>query len=97
MTNKLFYEDAYVRSFRASVIERGTDADGTSYVVLDQTVFARGSEVKLPMNDLLKETLTLIDGKGGGSPVTAQGGGETQVPAQQLLHHAFKMIETNEE
>ncbi|RNB84442.1 alanyl-tRNA editing protein [Brevibacillus fluminis] len=62
-----------------------------------QLVFSRGTDVKLAMNALLKETLVLIDGKGGGSLTTAQGGGESQKPADELLVHASGLIETSEE
>lgn len=50
-----------------------------------QMVFARGSDVAVPMNDLLKTTLPLIDGKGGGSPAIAQGGGNSDVDVDFLL------------
>lgn len=50
-----------------------------------QLVFARGSDVGVPMNDLLKVTLPLIEGKGGGSPAIAQGGGTANVDPQELL------------
>ncbi|WP_255298317.1 alanyl-tRNA editing protein [Brevibacillus dissolubilis] len=58
-----------------------------------QLVFARGTEVSIPMNALLKETLTVIDGKGGGKPESAQGGGQATVPAEEVLAHALGLLE----
>lgn len=39
MTIKLFYQDAYMTAFEASVVETGTEASGVPYAVLDQTAF----------------------------------------------------------
>lgn len=60
--------------------------------VKTQLVFARGSDVNMPMNELLKETLQLIDGKGGGNPASAQGGGNSIRPAQELVDYAFALL-----
>ncbi len=58
-----------------------------------QFVFARGEQVALPMNQLLKDTLPLIDGKGGGNPAMAQGGGAPVRPAEAVLAHARRLLE----
>lgn len=58
-----------------------------------QLVFARGAQVAAPMNQLLKETLPLIDGKGGGNPAMAQGGGAPTVAADAVLDHARGLLE----
>ncbi|NGQ96241.1 alanyl-tRNA editing protein [Brevibacillus sp. SYP-B805] len=50
-----------------------------------QLVFARGEAVSLPMNELLREALPLIDGKGGGNPAMAQGGGTGGPSPEDLL------------
>ncbi|HEY9577483.1 MAG TPA: DHHA1 domain-containing protein [Pseudobacillus sp.] len=39
VTEKLFYEDAYIQSFTANVVEKGTDEEGRKFVVLDGTAF----------------------------------------------------------
>ncbi|HPQ02941.1 MAG TPA: DHHA1 domain-containing protein, partial [Bacillota bacterium] len=39
-------------------------------------VFARSNDIPLDMSELLKQALPAIDGKGGGSPAYAQGGGK---------------------
>ena len=42
-------------------------------------LFACSKDVKeVKMNDLLKDAISLIDGKGGGSPFQAQGAGKEQ-------------------
>jgi alanyl-tRNA synthetase len=40
-----------------------------------QLIFARSENIETNMNDLLKAILPLLNGKGGGSPKAAQGGG----------------------
>ncbi|WP_207726946.1 alanyl-tRNA editing protein [Anaerosolibacter carboniphilus] len=40
-----------------------------------QIVLSRSSEININMNELFKEISPLINGKGGGNPQTAQGGG----------------------
>ncbi|GIM46255.1 alanyl-tRNA editing protein [Collibacillus ludicampi] len=58
-----------------------------------QLVFARGSDVRVEMNALLKETLPLIAGKGGGTPAIAQGGGVTSQSPDEVLAHAVNLLE----
>lgn len=58
-----------------------------------QLVFARGQDVPVAMNELMKETLPLIAGKGGGSPAIAQGGGQSSLPAEEVLAHARQKLE----
>nr|WP_285890711.1 DHHA1 domain-containing protein [Mesobacillus maritimus] len=50
-----------------------------------QLVCARGQKAQQNMRDLLNELLPLINGKGGGSPSFAQGGGESLVKGEQLV------------
>nr|WP_269429933.1 DHHA1 domain-containing protein [Bacillus sp. FJAT-27231] len=39
VTEKLFYEDAYIQTFTARVVEKGMDEEGRKFVVLDGTAF----------------------------------------------------------
>jgi alanyl-tRNA synthetase len=39
MKNKLFYQDAYIKSFTAHVVTKGKDENGKDFIVLDQTAF----------------------------------------------------------
>ena len=44
------------------------------------------------MNELLKDAITLIDGKGGGSPLQAQGGGKNNNNLESALNYAISKI-----
>ncbi|MDZ5711049.1 alanyl-tRNA editing protein [Jeotgalibacillus haloalkalitolerans] len=50
-----------------------------------QLVCGRGANVEVNMNQLVKSVLPLINGRGGGKPDFAQGGGEKLVSAAELL------------
>ncbi|MFC4559757.1 DHHA1 domain-containing protein [Virgibacillus kekensis] len=50
-----------------------------------QLVCARGEAVAINMNDLIKQVLPDINGKGGGNASVAQGGGEKVIKAQELM------------
>ncbi|MBM7579076.1 alanyl-tRNA editing protein [Jeotgalibacillus terrae] len=50
-----------------------------------QLICGRGSEVTTDMNKLIKSVLPMINGRGGGKPDFAQGGGEKRVSAEELL------------
>lgn len=39
MGKKIYYQDAYINSFTAQVVDQGKDRDGKYYIVLDQTAF----------------------------------------------------------
>lgn len=58
-----------------------------------QLVFARGQASTVAVNQLIKETLPLISGKGGGNPAMAQGGGQPVMAAEDILAHARKLLE----
>lgn len=58
-----------------------------------QLVFARGAAIGLDMNNMLKSVLPLINGRGGGSPSLAQGGGVTEISADDLLDHVLQRLE----
>ncbi|WP_053361971.1 serine-tRNA(Ala) deacylase AlaX [Bacillus sp. FJAT-27251] len=50
-----------------------------------QLVCARGENGQLNMKELLGQVLPVINGKGGGKPNFAQGGGEATIPGWDLL------------
>ena len=50
-----------------------------------QVVLARGTDNQASMKQLIAQILPLINGKGGGSEIFAQGGGETNLTGEQLL------------
>lgn len=58
-----------------------------------QLVFSRGAEVPVAINQVLKETLPLIEGKGGGNPAMAQGGGTLLLSPEEVLQHARQRVE----
>ena len=45
------------------------------------------------MNDLLKDAIKLVDGRGGGSKVLAQGGGKDNGNVESVLNYASMKIE----
>ena len=56
-------------------------------------LFACSKDVKeLKMNDLLKDAISLIDGKGGGSPFQAQGAGKNNANLESALTYALTKI-----
>ncbi|MDC2867427.1 MULTISPECIES: alanyl-tRNA editing protein [unclassified Bacillus (in: firmicutes)] len=59
-----------------------------------QCICACGPAVKLNMNTLLKTALPLIEGKGGGNPKSARGGGKATVTGEAFLSH---LIHTQKE
>lgn len=55
-------------------------------------IFGASKDVKLSMNELLKDAITLIDGKGGGSAYLAQGGGKNSGNLESALDYALMKI-----
>ncbi|OOM78526.1 alanine--tRNA ligase [Clostridium puniceum] len=56
-------------------------------------IFACSKDVKdVKMNDLLKDAISLIDGKGGGSPLQAQGAGKNNANLESALDYAVNKI-----
>lgn len=56
-----------------------------------QFVCACGEHIGLAMNDLAKAVLPYINGKGGGNPKMAQGGGSTDKSAADVLAHLIEI------
>lgn len=56
-----------------------------------QAVFARGEGISIPMNDVLRQVMTVFGGKGGGKPKLAQGGGETDAQPSLIVQSAWEV------
>lgn len=56
-------------------------------------IFAASQDINnISMNELLKDAITLIDGKGGGSNYQAQGGGKNNNNLESTLDYALSKI-----
>jgi alanyl-tRNA synthetase len=70
-----------------------TKADSTIVLFINETgaklqfICSRSMDEERNMNHLVKEVLPLINGKGGGSDHTAQGGGDKVIQAGKLMKH----------
>lgn len=58
-----------------------------------QLIFIRSKDLNLiNMNNLLKDAITLIDGKGGGSEFSAQGGGKNNNNLDSAIEYAYNKV-----
>ena len=59
-------------------------------------LFACSKNMKgLNMGSLLKDSITLVDGKGGGSPLLAQGGGKNVLNLECAIDYAIRRLKEN--
>lgn len=59
-------------------------------------IFMCSKDLKtINMNNLLKDAITLIDGKGGGSSFSAQGGGKSINNLESAVDYAFSKVKTS--
>ena len=66
---------------------------GVKYEEKANLLFTCSNDLKnVNMNNLLKDAITLIDGKGGGSPVLAQGGGKSPIGLESALDYAVRKV-----
>ncbi|MDZ7261038.1 MAG: DHHA1 domain-containing protein, partial [candidate division KSB1 bacterium] len=55
-------------------------------------IFAASEEVKVSMNDVMKETMEKLGGKGGGSAQLAQGGIGGKVDLERIIQEAQALV-----
>jgi len=55
-------------------------------------VFARSADAPGDMNALMREACALLDGRGGGKPDMAQGGGKNVGKLQETIDHAVRIV-----
>lgn len=55
-------------------------------------VFARSSDVLADMSDLMRDACTLLDGRGGGKPEMAQGGGKNVAKLNEALKWSARSL-----
>ncbi len=58
-------------------------------------IFASSKDNDVSMNELLKDAITLIDGRGGGSKFLAQGGGKKSNNLEVTIDYAFMKIKNS--
>ncbi|MGL6106305.1 alanyl-tRNA editing protein [Romboutsia sp.] len=67
---------------------------GVKYDDKVNLIFACSKDLNnINMNNLLKDTMTLVDGRGGGNSILAQGGGKNNGNLEIALDYAFKKLE----
>jgi alanyl-tRNA synthetase len=77
-----------ITSAPKSVVVFGIKSDDKAQLIL-----SRSKEVsQINMNEVLKESILLIDGKGGGTPFTAQGGGKEVSKLDEAIKYAYTKI-----
>ncbi len=57
-----------------------------------QLVCSKSDDVPANMNDVVQQTLPLINGKGGGNGSTAQGGGDKTIAAQKVMEALVSQV-----
>ncbi|WP_313801960.1 DHHA1 domain-containing protein [Cytobacillus sp.] len=74
--------------------------DAVVFFVIDaeeklQFVCAKGKNPNGSMKDITNKLLSLINGKGGGNDLFAQGGGEARITAEQLFNQGLLYMDVN--
>lgn len=96
---KKSYEDGDLK-YLSKIASKITELDNTIALMglksSDKVnlIFASSSNLKnINMNNLLKDTITLVDGRGGGSQHLAQGGGKNNGNLDSAIDYAVMKIE----
>lgn len=85
----------YVNTLISKIVENDNMVTLMAVVSDDKVnlIFACSKNLKdVKVNELLKDTITLIDGRGGGSPFLAQGGGKNNGNLENALNYAFNKL-----
>ncbi len=57
-----------------------------------QCILACGKSINISMNNMLKDALPTIEGKGGGNPKSARGGGKALISGEQFLQQLVQAL-----
>lgn len=60
-----------------------------------QLILARSGDLTLDMNQIFKQVAPVMNGKGGGNPKQAQGGGTEQEKLGEAMQQAISLIEAS--
>ena len=85
----------YVNTVISKVVENDNMVTLMAVVSGDKVnlIFACSKNLKnVKVNEILKDAITLIDGRGGGSPFLAQGGGKNNGNLENALNYAFNKL-----
>lgn len=85
----------YVSNLTSKLVENENTICLMAVKSLDKVnlIFACSKNIKeVKMNDILKDAISLIDGKGGGSPLQAQGAGKNNSNLESAMEYAFTKI-----
>ncbi|CDM67524.1 dhha1 domain protein [Clostridium bornimense] len=85
----------YVNTVISKIVENDNMVTLMAVVSEDKVnlIFACSKNLKdVKVNEILKDTITLIDGRGGGSPFLAQGGGKNNGNLENALNYAFNKL-----
>ncbi|WP_142415528.1 alanyl-tRNA editing protein [Hathewaya massiliensis] len=97
LIKEIFFDDdiKYISKLTSKLVEN-EDTIALMIVPSEEKanlIFACSKDMeKLNMNELLKDSISLIDGKGGGSKVLAQGAGKNNNNLQGVIDYAFMKI-----
>lgn len=94
---KKVYENGNIKNINKVIekicsIEKTISLVGITNGEKANLIFASSKDNDIDMGSLLKDSITLIDGRGGGSKFLAQGGGKNNNNIENALEYAIKKI-----
>lgn len=75
-----------IANFKSAIVLLGLKSEKA------QMIFTRSDDVNIKVNELFKEVLPLINGKGGGNPKSAQGGGTDLSNLESAIESAYIIL-----